>query len=201
MSDTDNLINNIVAKVASKYYVRESTRPSLNKFQMIRDLSNFKLLRSYIISTNGLACTVLFTSYTVESYQQRAFPFIPRIDESLYVYAILGCRKDFGRISVRPKTLLDKINSFLAQKKNNLLTENKFNSSFETEVENVEKAKLFFKKDLVNLLMLHNKIIIEIVGREILIRSGLKSASEEDLIALLKLVFDLALLIEKNEQF
>jgi hypothetical protein len=199
MSNTDGLINKIVARIARKYYVKESSGHSVYKFQIIRELANFKLLRSFTISNTSSICSVLFVSYTVESYQQRAFPYIPRTDESVYLFVTLRCRRDYGIISIRPKTLIDKINGLFSYQKNNVPNENKFRSSLMVEVGNVEKAEFFFKDNVVNLLMENDNIIMEIVGREILIRSGLESVSEDELDPLIKLVFDLALLLENNE--
>lgn len=184
--------------IAKGFRVHESSGPFTQKFHMIKELPQFKLLRTFNVKNDDLTFSILLVSYTVEYYQQRAFPVIPQSQESVYCFILLKCNKHYGIIRLRPRTFVDKVTSLFFRSSVGFKAENGLTNSFVVESENSDKARTFFTKEVVQFFKDNKDVKMELMGRELLIRKGLKPVSESELGVFLNLGFRLASLIHTN---
>lgn len=192
-------VKQIFNELPNEYVFNEISGLYLGKFKMVKALNDFKAFRTFKVSNAHHNVLLLYCSYNVILDLPRAYPVIPRLDESKYIFIIINSPVSFGDVYIWPKTKAEQLLSFVFLLKTAGDIRNQLGRKYHFTSNGTHYEQSVYSAQFVKFLLNHSDISFEARGKQILIRKGLKPSSEIALSNLLKLAFDLTEIIYDHQ--
>lgn len=163
----------------------------LEDFDVFNQYHDYNLLGSYVIKNHTSDCYVLF----VDTHTKKAHEGKITDHYEYQTWALAYLKQDFGRIKIRPETLVDKIGELIHPIELDFKEDKAFSDTFYVLVSDHAKAKTCMDRHFRNAVMdiREDDFVIEIVNHTLVIGNK-KPISPERAVYLAEFICRLAAL-------
>jgi len=145
----------------------------LSGFEVFRDCLNVNIKGSFTIKNGRSDCYMLFTETNKLVKKNARLPETSN-DTEYQVWALAYLKKDFGRVLIRPETLVDKIIELVHPVELDFEEDKAFSDTYYVLVNDRWKADMAMDRNFRNVAMdiRHEDVLIEILDHTLIIGYG-----------------------------
>jgi hypothetical protein len=144
---------------------------NLPDFEVFRDCADVNLRGSYVIKGARTDCYMLFVE--IHKIKKNSSTYKPGLHDyyEYQTWALAYLKKDFGRVMIRPETLVDKLIELVHPVELDFDDDKAFSDTFYVLVNDRWKADIGMDRNFRNVVMdiRHDDVIIEIIDHTLII--------------------------------